>query len=657
MSITPEQAEAGRAIRSMVFTAGFWPRVVNDASQRPYAGTPFSERGSEKSRFVFAEGVNVLSKEPVFNNPWKLAGNRVWYKFATPDIHEKHEQVQKYFNLDNKAVSDQEAENIRKFLGNDNEAMQMMGVTMGQGFDDISTSGQQVVKYFREKEFFLKAFNTFKSNNAKYTGTYLSELMSQLRKDLRTSGSMQPKGVPASGHAAKGQKKGRYSGYTQTLSKTAGALMREEQTRVVEGGRAADTSGLIGMTQPIDATYANMMGRVHIDVSEMRVSEGGHHGLSAGAIMSEQEAQDLAGGEHFEEIKERVFDYYQERIGEWNQGISAIRERAKKISGKKTVSAGAMRRAGFGAGAKVMSAGKATSGIPKHKGANPSKFGKPGKQRPALSYGKGGRATKQKLLRNASVSAKTVAQQVFSTLGTANLNKTAAQFIMHGLGTWNQHNGRYYHGLTVTKDPHVTTSILFRMFGRNAQRAYEYKNLRENNDVMVHYGFASLAILDKLGRFNSQNYLQTVQDMSDVHLSTRYVKNVNDIVKNTVMAQGARSGKGFKMTQRITAGDGERFEMETHGGVASTAIYIPSGWTKDVIGRTMEIFEGRFNSTGANRAGFRAKAKSAAKPFQAKMREFEDTAATRFDVPVYWPKVADFWASPYYGVGYEPPLE
>ena len=34
--ITPQQAEAGQAIRSMVFTAGFWPRIVQDKNIKAY---------------------------------------------------------------------------------------------------------------------------------------------------------------------------------------------------------------------------------------------------------------------------------------------------------------------------------------------------------------------------------------------------------------------------------------------------------------------------------------------------------------------------------------------------------------------------------------------------------------------------------------------
>ena len=98
--VTPQQAEAGQAIRSMVFTAGFWPRIVQDRNIKPYRGTPFSERSSEKSRFVFAEGVNVLSKEPFLHNPWKLSGNRVWYQFADSKVRETHEIVKGLLNLD-----------------------------------------------------------------------------------------------------------------------------------------------------------------------------------------------------------------------------------------------------------------------------------------------------------------------------------------------------------------------------------------------------------------------------------------------------------------------------------------------------------------------------------------------------------------------------
>ena len=678
--ITPQQAEAGQAIRSMVFTAGFWPRIVQDKNIKAYRGTTFSERSSEKSRFVFAEGVNVLSKTPYLHNPWKLSGNRVWYQFADSKVRDTHEIVKGLLELDGLSPNpdgktDHEVENLKKFLrGTPDE--QMMGVSMAKGLLQSGglvegESRQQVENYFAEKEYFLRVFNQFKMNNSKYTGTYLSDLMKQLKKDLRST--MGKEGAtPKSGKMATGSSADRFAGRKGALSKTAGALMREEQTRVVEGGRAADTSGLIGMTQPIDTTYVTQMGRVHIDVSEMPIYEGGHHGLSAGRIMSPKEAQELAEEGDFNKkggLRDQIYDYYQARIPEWNKGIEAIRNRALAQTGGKTVGPGAMRRAGFGIG-DVSQKSTPYAGPrptrpskfgPTMRGVQQAKFGKTRKT-PMLNYGVGGRATKRKLLRNASVSAKKLAQHLFSTLNVPNLNQTAATFIMHGVGTFNQHKGKYYHTLTVSKDPHVTGSVFFQMFSRNAKRAYEYKELKKERDVKIYHGFASLNILQSLGAYESANYVQTVSDMSDVHLVARYIKNVRHIVRNTVMSQGARSGKGFKLKQKIKSKadsekTGETFEIDSgHGGIGSCAVYVPTGWTEDVIARTIEIFEGRFNSTGAQRAGFRSKAKSAARPFQEFMENIQEESHYG-NTEVFWPRTADFWASPYFGVGYEPPLE
>lgn len=646
--VTPQQAEAGQAIRSMVFTAGFWPRIVQDRNIKPYRGTPFSERGSEKSRFVFAEGVNVLSKTPFLHNPWKLSGNRVWYQFADSKVRETHEIVKGLLNLDGLSPNpdgktDHEVEQLKKFLrgGPDD---QMMGVSLAKGLLQSGSlvegeSKQQVESYFAEKEYFLKVFNQFKMNNSKYTGTYLSDLMKHVKKDLRTTMGAT---TPRSGKMAGGSKPDRFAGRSGALSKTAGALMREEQARVVKGGQAADTSKMIGMTQPIDTTYVTKMGKVHIDVSEMPISEGGHHGLSGGRIMSPERAKELAEEGDFETLRNEVYDYYKARIPEWNQGIKAIREKALSVSDTKTVGPGAMRRAGYGMKDVALSAAPTKSGF---------------RKTPMLNYGAGGRGTKKKLLRNASVSAKKLANHFFSTLGVKNLNTAAASFIMHGVGTFNQHQGKYYNTLTVSKDPHVTASVYFRMFQRNAKRAYEYKKLRKEQDVAVYHGFASLGILEALGHYESANYIQTVTDMSDTHLVARYIKNVRNIVRNTVMSQGARSGKGFKLKQKIKtkAGRGEKFEVNAnHGGLGSCAVYVPTGWTENVIARTMEIFEGRFNSTGARRASFDPH--RAARPFQEFMENIQEDSH-HGNTEVFWPKTADFWASPYYGVGYEPPLQ
>jgi len=670
--VTAEQAARGQAITSMVITAGFWPRVVQDKDIKKYAGTPWSEKGSEKSRFVYAEGVNVLSKEPYFHNPWKLSGNRVWYQFADHQVKATHELMKGLLKLDDyvgkrDGSGDHEIENLKKILRSGDEGLFMMGLKMAEGMVQRGElvegdADGNVIRHFAEKAYFLRVFNQFRMNNSKYTGTYLSELVKTLKSDLRSTLSGAGS-TPRSGKEATGTDPDRYKGRKGAISKTAGAMMREEQARVVKGGEAADTSGLIGLTQPIDTTYLTVMGRVHIDVSEMPVWEAGHHGLSGGAIMTRQEAKDLAGGEHFDEIRERVFDYYQARIPEWNEGIAAIRERALAVSGTKTVGPAAMRRAGYGMGdvsqkgtpsAGTMGGSKIAVGSRK----TPSKFGKIRKTK-MLNYGVGGRNTKKKLLRNASVSAKKLAQHLFAGMRGDNLNKTAASFIMHGIGTYRQHKGKYYNTLTVSKDPHVTTSIFFRMYSRNAARAYEYKNLREEQDVLVHHGFASLGVLEHLGHYNTVNYVQTVQDMSDAHLVARYVKNVRDIVKNTVMAQGARSGKGFKLKQKIStqAGEDETFEFDAdHGGIGSCAVYLPTGWTKNVMARVVDIFEGRFNSTGARRAAFRSQAKMHAKPFQDFMDGIQEES-TYLNTELYWPKIADFWASPYFGLGYEPPLD
>tara|TARA_R100000995_G_scaffold13809_1_gene5495 strand:+ start:108 stop:1934 length:1827 start_codon:yes stop_codon:yes gene_type:complete len=593
--ISRKDAEAGRSLASFLISAGYFPQIYegssNDFSKIPYRGP---NGGGKNQRFVTVAGPNVVGAQVDPYNSWALSGNQVWYQHSSK-ARTGQDRLSEFMELDQlgKNIKANEIRYQSKFKN-------LMGTSAVQ--PDLTEHKSL------EAEFFKKSMSTFQANSAKNSGVFLSHLNKQLAKEVekkmgKSVGAPEPVEVEATG----------------------GALMPEEQTSAInEAGRAQEQG--IGRTQPIDAKYHTVGGNIFIDVSEMTVAAGGHHGLGPSGVKSLAGKLDNIKEKDFKMIKNEVFKHYQERITVFNEGIRKIRENAQKTKYKKTsgrITPEEMRRAGFTEGETFAD--------------------KRGAQRQALT-------TKDQFgrrLKNASAGAAAVSRKLGFDTAKKKVDKSATAFILHSLGTFNSHQGNYYHGLTVSHNPHVTTSINFRMFSPNAkQRAYEYKKLRKEKDVHVSYGYASLEILRRKGVLKRGEYVDAVRKMKNVHHGARYMRGAKKFFLDGINNVAARRGKGKKLKQEIIV-DGEKVtQTESYeAGLGSAAIYIPSGWSDAAIENVVSYFQkdkGPFAPSKISSFNHQIQDVITNEEAMVLQRGFKGSK-------IYYPQKLSFWATPYYG--------
>jgi len=593
--ISKKDAEAGRSLASFLLSAGYFPQIYegpsSDFTKIPYRGP---NGGGKNQRFVTVSGPNVVGAQVDPYNSWALSGNQVWYQHSSK-ARTGQDKLNEFMELD------QLGKNLK---ANEIRYQSKFSNLMGTNFEQPDLTEHKSL----EADFFKKSMSTFQSNSAKNSGRFLSHLNKQLSKEVekkmgKSVGAPTPTEVEATG----------------------GALMHEEQAKAIEGAGRAQEQG-IGRTQPIDAKYHTVAGNIFIDVTEMTTSAGGHHGLGPSGVKSLSGKLDNIREKDFKMIKNEVFNHYQERIGVFNEGIRKIRENAQRTKYKKEsgrITPEEMRRAGFRDDEKFTDAR--------------------GAQRQALT-------TKDQFgrrLRNASAGAAAVAAKLAFDTGKKKVDKSATAFILHSLGTFNSHQGNYYHGLTVSHNPHVTTSINFRMFSANAkQRAYEYKKLRKEKDIVVSYGYASLEILRRKGVLKRGEYVDTVRKMKNIHHGARYMRGTKKFFLDGINNVAARRGKGRKMKQEIIV-DGKPIEQTEsyEAGLGSAAIYIPSGWSEAVIDNVVEYFQkdkGPFAPSKISTFNHQIQDVITNEEAMVLQRGFKGSK-------IYYPQKLSFWATPYYG--------
>tara|TARA_Y100000593_G_scaffold86995_1_gene166707 strand:- start:761 stop:2695 length:1935 start_codon:yes stop_codon:yes gene_type:complete len=627
--ISKEDAIKGRKLKSFVLSAGYFPTVKFGGKHEWRVGMYQYGRSPPKHHFVTVEGVNVMGGEPITESAWKLSGNHVWYQYGGKLAVEGQSRLQQFIDLENKKG------NAKSSMKKINDLMMDQGKSfseevdmknyskfygdapwdLGEPSNPVQFGVQMNRGELREKEFFKKLYRVFAYNANKESLSFLSNLNKQLRHEVKKS-LTEAGGVSAN-----------VGGETVTV--TAGSRMSEEQARVSEFGRPQDHG--IGATEPMDTTYYTIGGNIYIDVSDMPISQGGQHGIGEGGIQLKSKHLTEAEEGNFTNVRNTIYEHFQERIGVFNTTIARIRHNAQELAGRNKVSAEEMRRAGFSGN--WNKSGKFTQGT-RYKTAK-------GGMAPALAHR---RNLKNKTINNASATANAVMANLMTTGALEWSDKSAVDFTLHALGTYNNHQGDYYHGMTVKHDPHITASVRFRMFAEDhASRAFEYRKLNKKRDVIVSFGYASLEILRRRNMLNSANYVNHVKKMKDIHAGARYLKGVRKITLNGIQHGKMRGGKQFdNSTCKISGTD----KVIKKGGFGSAAIHIPQGWSDEAIDNAIRLLskDGGFRPAQQGQFAHQNKLQTRLTGLQEDAREngFDDQK-------VHWPKQVAFWATPYYG--------
>ena len=623
-TVSRQDAIAGRKLKSFLLSAGYFPTVTFGKHPDYAQGRYTYGRSPPKNRFVTVAGVNVIGGEPAVNNAWKLSGNHVWYQHAGAQQKTGAERLQKFFDLENARDENFFTQANELFTGGPPEGFYGPNTPSeymnpwkspeeAEGKNPMDVGVQSKRGALQEKEFFKRVYRIWQRNSGKESNSFLKTLNSQLKSDIQSA-------------LATGKTKGELFGSRKVThgDVTPGSLMPEEQTLAISEKQGATQEPTIGLTQPIDTKYVTVAGNIFIDVSDMTISAGDHHGLGPKGIKTTASDLTKIDESNFASLQNDIYEHFQDRIGMFNEGIIRIRENALKKAGRKTVTPEEMRRAGFTKGQRYTDA--------------------KGDSRRALQF----KNFQKKTLANASAGASGVGKLLMMEGGKKVVDDSATKFILHSLGTWNSHLGNYYHGLTVSHDPHVTSSIRFRQHAADhASRAYEYKKLRKKQDILVSYGYASLELLRRRNMLNTGNYIETVRKMKNIHHAARYMKGHKKVLLNGYQAINAKGGmsQGSK-TKTITTDDGQ--EVKGGHGLGSVGIHIPTGWATIAVDKAIEFL----SKDGGWRPDTQGK-KSFTHPIHDRIENEERLAMKRGwgnpKAPVYWPSQLDFWATPYYG--------
>ena len=425
-----------------------------------------------------------------------------------------------------------------------------------------------------EEKFIKDAFSTYRKQVATYSKTLLSEINDTAGLGKRDYG-------------------------VKDIKPTPGAMMPSEQTTVIaemiDGAEAASPiSGKpIGATQPIDAIYKVGDKYMFIEETEMLASEGGHHGINVrmktqGEIDAMLKEED--GGE--KKIKKLVKDYFNNEIKKkWNPAIRNIRSIAKEVYGKKNVTPEQMR-------------------MPDMMPTNINSRGEAKRYMESTS-----KAALQRLL-------KPLAEEN----SKQNTNSTI-EHINHYIGTFNAHLGKgVSHGITVSRQPHVSASAELRQFSSKASRAYEFKQVKK---VGFYQGWASLGILREQLKGSTFSTEVVMDKAKATHLGTRLGVNGGSVMVNTVTGVKTQLGANPR---------------------AGFAYYIPeNNKTRDKL---INDYANKLlddMATGLQGPEQKIPAMKVGTNFQRQMDNLEKASIRSQNLTPE--REYRFWASPFYGIG------
>jgi len=540
-------------VRKLAMVAGFIPQLGVRGQRRTW------KNSQSAAKFQMVEQATLLGAGGgggVASTMGRVAGSSVWYQYANST-----------------AGVDGYKRQIRKRALN-NMFRNLTGVVTPSAVFAASgdTTGILTSTKSKEDKYLKDAFTTYRKQVSTYSKTLLSEINNTAGLGKRDYG-------------------------VKDIEPNRSAMMPAEQTTVVSDSiegvedMTKELNKPIGLTQGTDVIYKIGDKILHIEETEMLISQGGHHGINT-RIRTKEEIQGYLkqGKEGEKKIQKIVKDYFNNEITKnWNPAIRNIKSIAKEVYGTKTPTPEQMRMPAM----------------------EPTEIkGRGGAKKYAESTSK---AQMQRLL-------KPLVEE-----GSKQNTNSTIEHINHFIGTFNSHAGNVYHGLTVSHKPHRTIAVPLSMYGARAAKAYEFKKVQK---VAFYRGFASLGIIRENLK-GTQFVTDSVQDkMKSAHLGIRLGVNGGAIQVNTVAGVNASLGAKPK---------------------SGFAYYIP-GENKTRT-KLLEDYASKLlddMATGVQGPEQKAPAMAVGSRFQNVMNNLEKAAIRQNLSP---DREYKFWASPFYGIG------
>jgi len=543
-------------VRKLAMVAGFIPQLGVRGQRRTW------KNSQSPAKFQMVEQATLLGaggRGGVASTFGRVPGSAVWYQHANSKAGSKAYE---------RSLKKPKRGSFSTGLARVAQSQIGIGpVPLELATGVISESNEDL-----EQKFVRDAFGTYRKNVATYSKTLLSEINNTAGLGKRDYG-------------------------VKDIEPNRSAMMPAEQTTVVSDSiegvedMTKELNKPIGLTQGTDVIYKIGDKILHIEETEMLISQGGHHGINK-RIRTKEEIQGFLkqGKEGEKKIKKIVKDYFNNEITKnWNPAIRNIKSIAKEVYETKTPTPEQMRMP-----AMEPTKQKGRGGIEKYVNST-SKKGMQKLLKPLVEEG-----SKQ------------------------NTNSTI-EHINHFIGTFNSHAGNVYHGLTVSHKPHRTIAVPLSMYGARAARAYEFKKVQK---VGFYRGFASLGIIQENLK-GTQFVVDSVQDkMKSAHLGIRLGVNGGAIQVNTVAGVNASLGANPK---------------------TGFAYYIPS--ENKTRTKLLEDYASKLlddMATGIQGPEQKAPAMAVGSRFQNVMNNLEKAAIRQNLSP---DREYTFWASPFYGIG------
>ena len=540
-------------VRKLAMVAGFIPQLGVRGQRRTW------KNSQSAAKFQMVEQATLLGAGGgggVASTMGRVAGSSVWYQYtnSTAGVDGYKRQIRK------RALNNM----FRNLTG----VVTPSAVFAASG----DTTGILTSTKSKEDKYLKDAFTTYRKQVSTYSKTLLSEINNTAGLGKRDYG-------------------------VKDIEPNRSAMMPAEQTTVVSDSiegvedMTKELNKPIGLTQGTDVIYKIGDKILHIEETEMLISQGGHHGINT-RIRTKEEIQGYLkqGKEGEKKIQKIVKDYFNNEITKnWNPAIRNIKSIAKEVYGTKTPTPEQMRMPAM----------------------EPTEIkGRGGAKKYAESTSK---AQMQRLL-------KPLVEE-----GSKQNTNSTIEHINHFIGTFNSHAGNVYHGLTVSHKPHRTIAVPLSMYGARAAKAYEFKKVQK---VAFYRGFASLGIIRENLK-GTQFVTDSVQDkMKSAHLGIRLGVNGGAIQVNTVAGVNASLGAKPK---------------------SGFAYYIP-GENKTRT-KLLEDYASKLlddMATGVQGPEQKAPAMAVGSRFQNVMNNLEKTAIRQNLSP---DREYTFWASPFYGIG------
>ena len=416
-----------------------------------------------------------------------------------------------------------------------------------------------------EQNFIKDAFRTYQRNVATYSKTLLKNINKTAGLGKRDYG-------------------------VTDIEPTSGAMMPEEQTKVLADYDIEAIKGEgIGLTNPTDAIYKVGNRIIPIEMTDMLISEANQHGMNDPvATQGEIEAMLADGKKGEKELRDRIRNHFNKEIStNWNPTIQNMKKVAKT----------------------------------KYKTDRPTPEQVRKLDKGTVKRGRGGAKE------YAESTSKAEMQKILSKLathGTRQNSNSTIEHVNHYVGTFNSHMGRAYHGMTVANKPHVTVAIPLEMYSARAQKAYEFKQIK---DVKLFSGYVSLGLLQEETKGRLFNSEKVADKQKSVHLGVR-LGVAGNVMVNTVAGTNAALGANPRV---------------------GFSYYIPSD--NKTRAKLLEDYAEKLlidMEAGIQQQDDKLTSMNVGRRFQNVMDKLEKDAIRANLSP---DRQYRFWASPFYGIG------